>query len=81
MKKTFTYRKANGEEKERTVFVIAEPSASYHTIDLTNISKARLPEVLDQLQMAKLRLQEVITGLGLSDKYRNFRQDRILRDV
>lgn len=80
MRKTFKYRKPNGDESHRDVFVISSPSESYLTIDLSEFDDDEKEEYLDELENAKQYLADIINELGLKTNYRNFRNDRIVND-
>lgn len=77
MLKRFKYTKANGDESQRTVFVVSPPSDGYLTIDLSEYDKEEQDYYEGQLQAIHNEFLEEIRILGLSTNWRNFKESRI----
>ena len=80
MRKQFKYRKPNGDESFRDVFIISPPSESYFTIDLSEFTELEREEYTEALEEGMLYLKDIIRECGLANNYRNFRRDRIVTD-
>ena len=76
--KKFRYRKPNGEESNRTVFVLSKPSDMYFGIDLSEFDEDEKSFYESELRKLYNGVEAAIEDMGLNNNYRNFKQSRII---
>lgn len=77
----FTYTKDSGEQSNRTVVVLSNPSKNVMTLDLSELTPEELESFKEDYAALRERqnfeFQELLIGYGLSNSFRQFKPEGI----
>jgi len=76
--KRFLYRKPNGDESRRVVWVLNAPSEDYLCLDLTQFTEDEQEVMIKELEEIQFEFEATIADMGLSSCFRKFKEERIL---